>query len=201
MLAASIGLGGCLYDPDHRCGPAMTFSEATLTCVCDANAIPATGGCKRCADDEVATGGKCGCAYGQIKNADDVCVTTTGLGAPCDTMTAPCGDATYSRCVVKGTGTRGTCTNSCSTNNDCSATYTCATWETSPYCRTFEGAGTRCSSAADCTGDAKYCDTFMTHVCLVSGCSLSAQDCPRGTRCCDFSRFGAGTLCAGGCPP
>jgi hypothetical protein len=72
-------------------------------------------------------------------------------------------------------------------------------WEAHPSGRCFEGPGQSCTGPADCTGDARYCDTFMTHVCIVQGCSLTMHDCPRGTMCCDFSRFGAGTLCTGGC--
>jgi hypothetical protein len=40
----------------------------------------------------------------------------------------------------------------------------------------------------------------MTHTCIVAGCSLTANECPRGTMCCDLSRFGLGTLCGAACP-
>jgi hypothetical protein len=40
----------------------------------------------------------------------------------------------------------------------------------------------------------------MTHTCIVAGCSLSANECPRGTMCCDLSQFGLGTLCGAACP-
>jgi hypothetical protein len=201
LTAALIGsiTGACLYDPDQRCGPLMSFSEAAQVCVCDGNAIAVAGGCQRCADDEVASGGKCACPDGSTKNADNLCVMVTGLGDACDTVTAPCNDATYSRCAVRDSGTAGTCTKSCASNNDCDAAYTCATWEADPYCRTFEGFGDSCAGPADCTGDAKYCDSFVSHRCLVNDCSLTANDCPRGTMCCDFSGYGIGNLCVEAC--
>jgi hypothetical protein len=201
LIAAWIGsvAGACVYDPDRRCGPAMTFNETAQACLCESSAIPVAGGCQRCADDEVATGGKCTCPAGQTKSAENLCVTVAGLGDACDTVTAPCNDTTYSRCAVRGAGTAGTCTKLCSTDNDCDATYTCATWEPEPYCRTFEGAGATCAGPADCTGDATYCDSFVSHQCIVAGCSLTANDCPRGNTCCDFSQYGIGTLCVEAC--
>lgn len=178
----------------------MMYNEDTQVCVCEGNAIAVTGGCRACADDEIASGGKCACPVGQAKGADNLCVTVQGLGFPCDTQSAPCTDPVYSYCAADDGGTSGRCTRACATSTDCDDTYTCATWEAQPYCRTFEGAGASCSGPSDCTGDARYCDTFMTHQCLVQGCSLTLNDCPRGTMCCNFARFGLGTLCAGGCP-
>jgi hypothetical protein len=191
--------GGCLYDPDRRCGPAMTYLEAAETCVCNPDAIPVPGGCQACAADEVASGGKCACPAGQTKNAQGACATVTGLGDACDTASAPCTDAMYSFCATKSSGTAGTCTRTCSSTADCDAAYTCATWDAHPHCRTFEGLGDTCTAPADCTGDARFCDTFQTHTCIVAGCSLTTNDCPRDQTCCDFSGFGLGTLCAGAC--
>ncbi|HEY0476564.1 MAG TPA: hypothetical protein VGD37_03520 [Kofleriaceae bacterium] len=201
VLAALIALvaTACLYDPGQRCGPAMKYEEASNTCVCD-NAIPAAGGCQPCAPDEVVVNGTCGCAAGMSKNAANVCIAVSGLGDACDTTSSPCNSAMYSYCATRGSPTVGTCTRTCGTNNDCDSAYTCATWETQPYCRTFENFGAMCSSSSDCQdGDAKFCDTFVSHRCAVQGCSLTKNDCPRGTMCCDFSGYGLGTLCAGAC--
>jgi hypothetical protein len=196
---AVVAVGSCVYDSSQRCGPAMTFVEATNACVCDSNAIAVVGGCQPCAADEVPAGGTCACAAGQTKSADNVCVTVAGLGDPCDTATSPCTDAKYSYCAVHGTGTAGICTKACASNTDCDAAYTCATWEAHPSCRTFAGVGASCTATTDCVGDANFCDTFVTHTCAISGCSLTANDCPRGTLCCDFSGYGLGHLCAGAC--
>jgi hypothetical protein len=177
----------------------MTYAEAAKACVCDSNAVAVPGGCQVCAADEVPVSGKCDCAAGQTKNADHVCVTVAGLGDACDTGTSSCTSAQYSYCAASGAGTAGTCTNQCTTDNDCDSSYTCADWKSPAYCRTFTGVGDACASSADCTRDAKYCDTFQTHTCVVSNCSLTDNDCPRGSMCCDFSAFGLGTLCAGAC--
>lgn len=200
LLAALTVLfvGACIYDPDQRCGPAMTLLE-DFGCVCAANAIAIPGGCQACAADEVVVGGQCACPAGQRKNPAGVCTPIAGLGAPCDTVTAPCQDATYSYCDTRGGGTAGTCTSWCTSDGDCGAAYTCAMWMAQPYCRTFEGAGKSCSSAADCGGDATYCDTRYTDSCHVAGCSVTANDCPRGNVCCDYTAYGIGTLCGPVC--
>jgi hypothetical protein len=200
-LGALLGLaaGACVYDGGQRCGPAMVFVETINTCVCGANAVAVVGGCEACPADEVPVGGTCGCAAGQTKNADHVCVVVAGFGDPCDTASSPCSGTTYSYCAVHGTGTAGSCTKTCTNNTDCDSAYTCATWDAQPSCRTFSGIGAACTVSSDCGGDANFCDTFVSHSCGIAGCSLTADDCPRGTLCCDFSGYGLGNLCAGTC--
>jgi hypothetical protein len=196
-LAALAGLvaGACVYDAGQRCGPAMMFVEAANACVCDSNAIAVAGGCQPCAADEVPAAGTCACPAGQTKSANNVCVAVSGFGLACDTATAPCADATYSYCAAAGAGTAGTCTKACASNTDCDTVYTCATWGPHPYCRTFAGVGVTCTSSADCVGDAKFCETFQTHSCVVAACSLTANDCPRGSRCVDYSGYGLPNIC------
>ena len=185
----ALAISACLYNPDQRCGPAMHFVEAANACACDSNAVAVPGGCKRCASDEVATTAGCACAAGQTKNDSNVCVTVAGLGDACDTVTAPCNDTTYSYCATKGASTAGTCTKSCTASTDCASAYTCATWEAHPYCRTFSDVGKACAGQGDCTGDANMCDTFQSHTCIVSGCDLVKNDCPRGQTCTDFPSY------------
>ena len=199
MAVAMLALGACVYDASQRCGAAMTFVEAANSCVCIPGAVAVRGGCQACAADEVAVDGKCGCAAGQTKSTAGVCVTVAGLGDPCDADAAPCTDATYSYCAMRAGETTGTCTKRCAANADCDGAYTCATWDAEPACKRFEGVGEACTSAADCTGDANFCDTLQTHSCGIAGCSLTENNCPRGTMCCDFSAYGLGTLCAGAC--
>lgn len=194
-----LGLGACLYDPGERCGPVMLYVAASFSCVCEPGAIAVSGGCQRCAADEVVSNGQCVCPTGQTKNASNVCAVVSGLGDACDTADAPCNSATYSFCAATGSGTAGTCTKTCTTNTDCDGAYTCTTWEAQPLCRAFVGVGAPCTMTTDCVGDANYCDAFQTHSCMIQGCSLTANDCPRGLTCCDFSRFHAGNLCAGAC--
>jgi hypothetical protein len=196
---AVLAMTACVYDSAQRCGSAMTFVEASNSCVCNPGAVAVAGGCQLCASDEVAADGKCACAAGKTKSAEDVCVTVAGLGDPCDASGAPCTDATYSYCAMRSGAAEGVCTKRCAANADCDAAYTCATWDAEPACRTFEGVGNACASPADCTGDANFCDTIQTHSCGIAGCSLTDNNCPRGSTCCDFSAYGLGTLCAGAC--
>jgi hypothetical protein len=89
---AGLAVGACVYDPDHRCGPAMIFLEVAHACVCDDHAVAVLGGCRPCAADEVVVAGKCACPAGETKGDDGVCAVVAGLGEGCDTASAPCGD-------------------------------------------------------------------------------------------------------------
>jgi hypothetical protein len=200
LALTGAALSACIEDAD-RCGPNMSYVADTNTCVCVENAIATSGGCTPCADDEVASGTTCGCPTGMAKNESNVCTLVAGLGDACD-ETTPCIDATYSYCApATGGVTAGTCTKTCATDDDCGATFTCATWEAQPYCREFSGVGASCSAQGDCADfDAQACDTVQSHACVIAGCSLDDNNCPRGTECCDLSAFGAGTICMGACP-
>jgi hypothetical protein len=197
-VLTSLAAASCVYDSDRRCGPAMIYVAAANACVCEDHAMQVPGGCQRCGDDEVVVGSACGCAAGMTKNAAHVCVAVAGLGDPCD-ADAPCTDAIYSFCAAPAGSAVGTCTKTCTSDTDCEAAYTCTTWEDHPYCKEFHGIGTSCSAPTDCTGDANFCDSFVSHTCIIAGCSLADSDCSRGTMCCDYSGYGLGTLCTPSC--
>jgi hypothetical protein len=187
----------CVYDASERCGPNMTYDPTLQACLCADNAIVDKLGCTPCPADEVVIAGACGCAPGSAKNADNVCERITGLGDACETG-ADCTNPAYAYCAPGVAGS--SCTSTCTDNAGCGDAYTCATWETQPYCREFVGLGTPCATSDDCAGtDATFCDTYQSHTCIVAGCSLDHGACPRGTMCCDFSQYGLGTLCAGAC--
>jgi len=192
--------GGCVYNSNERCGPAMRLDATLDVCVCDDNAVITGLGCTPCAADEIVVAGACACPSGSAKNAVNTCEIVRGLGDACATS-SECTNATYGYCAPATAGsTANTCTSTCITDVDCGATYTCATWEARPYCRAFSGLAKSCSSQADCAGtDATFCESTQTHRCMVAGCSLTTDDCPRDTTCCDFSSYGLGTLCAGAC--
>ena len=194
----SVANTACIYDSSDRCGTAMKFNEAANACVCADNAIPVIGGCQACPTGQIVTGGKCGCPTGETLDANNQCATVAGLGEAC-TTSADCKTAPYTDCAPDTATGAKSCTKACTANADCDGAYTCATWEAAPYCRQFTSYGDSCASSADCTGDASYCDTFTTHKCDVQNCSLTENDCPRDTMCCDFSSFGLGTLCAESC--
>lgn len=192
---------GCVSLHPEQCGEYMLFDAERRLCVCTENAIAVSGGCQPCATDEVVVGNACACPPRQAKNEANLCATVAGLGDSCS-ASMPCSDATYGFCAPSTAGvTSGTCTQQCATNDDCQPAYTCATWEGVPYCREFSGLGNACVEEADCAGlDARVCDTSATQACVVAGCSVAENDCPRGSTCCDLSAFGAGTLCMGDCP-
>lgn len=193
-------LASACFDDADRCGPSMSYDAARAECLCAPNAIAVEGGCQACADDEVVVAGACACAAGEAKNADGRCAAVTGLGDACGAA-QPCTDTVYAYCAPATAGaTSATCTKRCTQDADCGAAYTCAIWEPEPYCRAFAGLGDPCSAQSECTGDAKLCDTVQSHECLVGGCSLTANDCPRDTQCCDLSVYGAGNVCMPGCP-
>lgn len=55
------------------------------------------------------------------------------------------------------------------------------------------GLGASCSSNADCAAfDATFCDSFMSHSCLVEKCATGENACPGGWACCDFSALLSG---------
>lgn len=189
-------LAGCLSDPGTTCGPLMHYASDLGVCVCDDHAIAVGGGCEVCAEDEIVVGDTCGCAPGQLKDGQGVCAQALGLGSPCDVASA-CTNATYNYCAVRGAS--GACTSRCAVDAECPASYVCADWEAIPSCRTFTGYGATCAGPSECASyDASFC--AQGH-CVVQGCTVGTDDCPRDTACCDFSTYGLGTLCvpAGAC--
>jgi hypothetical protein len=120
-----------------------------------------------------------------------VCAALPGLGDSCD-GDHPCIDATYDMCAETSIGAF-TCTRGCATDDDCPGAYTCADWEAEPYCREFTGVGTACTTSDDCAGlDADFC---IQGYCVIDGCTVGVDECPRGMACCDLSAYGIGTLC------
>ncbi len=198
MVACAIAsvLAGCLYEPGNTCGPYMRYEIALGVCVCNDDAIAVGGGCTPCASDEVVVGLTCACPAGETKNVDNRCAEVPGLGAACQAA-GECTEAPHDFCAVRDG--IGSCTSQCAVDTDCPDSYVCADWEPVPYCRTYTGYGATCTTT-ECAGyDASLC--IQGH-CVVQGCTLDVNDCPRDTACCDFSTFGIGTLCvpAGSCP-
>jgi hypothetical protein len=185
-------LGGCVYDPDsNACDTNMHYERALGVCVCNADAVAQAGGCKTCAPDEVVVGPACACAAGETKNSANLCAPVPGLGSTC-TTTSSCTEAPYDYCAVRDG--IGSCTKKCAIDTDCPDSYVCADWEPIPSCRTYTGYGATCTAADGCASyDANFC---ISGHCVVHGCTVGVDDCPRDTKCCDFSSFGIGTLCA-----
>jgi hypothetical protein len=194
-LFALLGVlpGGCVYDSSNRCGPHQVLYGDANRCVCDSNSVTTATGCTACGEHEVPSPGGCTCEAGYAKpSADEACAPVPmGLGSPCS-PSMPCTDPTFDHCAT-GLDGSGYCTQTgCAANEDCAAGYACDTSGSPSYCqRPPVGAGTPCTSDADCAGtEATYCDTFVQHACLVQGCSVSPNNCFSGTECCDLSSLG-----------
>jgi hypothetical protein len=189
-------LAGCVYESSNTCGPNMRYESAVGVCVCNDDAIADGGGCTACAADEVVVGSTCACPAGETKNADHRCAVVPGLGTAC-AESEDCTEQPYDFCASRD-GT-GSCTNRCVVDTDCPASYVCADWEPVAYCRIYTGYGATCATDECASYDASFC--IQGH-CAVQGCTLGVDDCPRDTKCCDFSSYGLGTMCApaGSCP-
>ncbi|HEU4581272.1 MAG TPA: hypothetical protein VFS67_23600 [Polyangiaceae bacterium] len=50
------------------------------------------------------------------------------------------------------------------------------------------GSGKACTSDADCEGQAaSYCESFVSHSCLVPDCTVTPDNCHSGFECCSFA--------------
>jgi hypothetical protein len=194
LAALLAGAVGCVYDPNHRCDDYEVLSADGRQCVCMPGAAMTAHGCTLCGANEVAGNGTCDCVAGYSRPAPGLACqqVPSAQGAACDTLSAPCTDPTYTTCHVTN-GTAGYCTNvGCTTSAECPNGYACAVDAQPPYCRRPPvGAGRACQTSADCaSSEATYCDSFMTHQCLVQGCALAPDNCFAGTVCCDLTSFG-----------
>jgi hypothetical protein len=183
---------GCVLDSDDRCGERQVLWENDMRCVCEEGTAYTPEGCVPCGANEIASAAGCACAPGFGRPAPELACEELppGIGAPCATP-AECLDPTYPYCQVGASG--GYCTTAnCTTSADCTGGYTCNLGATPTHCqRPPLGAGTPCTSPADCAGtDAIFCDTFVTGTCLVQDCSLAPDNCYMGSECCDLSNVG-----------
>jgi hypothetical protein len=207
--ACALLLVACVYDPDQRCDGGQVLYESDFPrCICAPGSAATAEGCVPCADNEVAAATGCDCAEGFARPSDGATCEAVpmGQGVACDEASAACVDPDYNHCQIVS-GTSGYCTNTgCTGASDCAGGYACDTTASPSFCRRPPlGAGQSCSADSDCAGtEASYCDTFVTHTCLVVGCSLAPDNCFAGTECCDLSAFGVPRpLCVaqGACAP
>lgn len=180
---------GCVYDAAHRCGPHQVPIEND-SCQCEEDYVPGTSGCVPCAENERSSNGECVCVAGYARAAaSEACEPIPAeLGAPC-TTDADCAAGKYSTCHL--TGDAGYCTNACTESSDCDGGYKCHVDGEDGYCRRPPlGYGDSCHSDDDCSGgEATYCETIQSNLCLVP-CSAGHTDvCFEGEVCCDFVLF------------
>ncbi len=204
LLAAS-----CIYDPDHRCGPNQHVSNGTA-CACDDGLVLSGQNCVPCPENELWQSGVCVCREGFTRDtaADGggACVMG-GAGTSCDPAAeaSACTEEPFTTCRDRGAGV-GYCTSTCAADTDCPRGFVCDTAASPATCKSAAvGQGDPCKTDADCVGkDANYCESTLTHVCIVVGCSIeSPLSCSEGFSCCDVHSLGlALTLCVpeGQCP-
>jgi hypothetical protein len=183
-----------------RCGTHEVSSSLGCTCEPGYGRVDATVACTACGENEVTgVDGACACATGYSRPTPDAACTPApaGIGIDCSS-TNPCADSTYSYCQPAGANGGYCTTRDCATTADCAGGYMCELSGTPSYCRRPPlGAGLTCSLDSDCAGtEATYCDTYVTHTCLVQGCTLTPDNCFTGSECCDLTSFGIATpLC------
>jgi hypothetical protein len=192
-LAVVAGIaGGCIYDDDERCGPHMVVSEVDA-CVCEAGYVLVGKECITCPEHERAQGGGCVCEDGYERLGEDAaCTVLPDSGAGADCADAACTDPVFSYCAEAPNADRYCTSRGCVTTADCPDTYACAKSAQGSFCqRTPRGMTSPCESDDDCAGyEANFCETLLSHSCLVQGCSLSQNDCFEGWECCDVTSYG-----------
>lgn len=198
---------GCGFDPDNRCSRDQLFNDEINVCYCPSGTISVDGACKACRANEKVSNQQCVCVEGSQRDANGGCtISEPGLAEPCVPGQPPtCSNPAYPTCTASSAG-GGYCTSSgCTTNSNCPAGFTCATWASPSFCmRPATGLGKACVAQNDCVSqEASYCETQAAKACLVSGCDLAINNCQTGFVCCDVSSYGiALNLCApiGLCP-
>jgi hypothetical protein len=192
LTSTLLGLGvpGCVYDPDDRCGE-LQHEIDNDRCVCDAGYVPSDTGCVPCGDHEVEKNGACECVPGFARPAEGATCEEipAELGIACDDSTPCLEGGKYPLCHVTEDAA-GYCTSTCTDDGDCGGGYRCQADGEAGFCRRPPvGFGDDCDSDADCTGEATFCETIQSHVCLVRCSAGKTAGCFVGDVCCDYSLF------------
>ena len=190
-FAAAIA-GGCIVDEDDRCGPHMVVSDIDA-CVCEAGYVLVNKQCITCPEHERVQGAGCVCDDGYERLAEGASCTvqpTSGPGSDC--AAAACADPDFPYCTKAPNDDQYCTSQGCSSSADCPETYACAASAAGSFCqRTPKGMASPCEVDDDCQGyEATFCETLISHSCLVQGCSLSQNDCFQGWECCDVTSYG-----------
>lgn len=195
LLWSAVLLGvtpaGCVYDADERCGPHQEPIDKDR-CICEMGYVPGPAGCVPCGEHEVASNGECVCVDDYARAGDGAACEPipAALGAACDTVSTPCAEGPYSSCHVTD-GSSGYCSNDCSSDDDCDGGYRCHREGADGFCRRPPlGYGQSCKSQDDCAeGEATYCETLQSNVCLVPCAAGHTDVCFEGEVCCNFGVF------------
>jgi hypothetical protein len=187
----SVALSACVYDGDQRCGPHQQLIDKDR-CICEKDYVPGASGCVPCGALESAVNGECVCVKGYARPEDGAACEPipAALGAACDTEGAPCAAGPYPLCHVTE-GTSGYCTNACNAGEACTGGYKCHEDGADSYCRRPPvGHGDTCASSDDCAGgEATFCETIQSNLCLVPCAAGKTDVCFEDELCCNFGIF------------
>ena len=191
VVVAAI-VGGCIYDADERCGPHMLVS-AIDACICEEGYVLVGKECITCPEHERVQGSGCVCDAGYERLADGAaCTVVPDSGPGADCAAASCRDAAFPVCIEAPNQDRYCSSRGCEGSTDCPEGFACAASAEGSFCqRSPKGMTSPCETDDDCQGyEATFCETLISHSCLVQGCSLSQNDCFEGWECCDVTSYG-----------
>jgi hypothetical protein len=184
-------LAGCIVDKDDRCDEGQVYVESngliSAMCLCETGSVPDPDGvgCVGCGRHETVVNGKCACEAGYTQASQGAACEKAAIGAACTDKDA-CSEA-FPLCAEDGE--ERYCSAEDCTATSCPAGFACERLESASFCKKLPaGLGASCMSDADCAnGDAKLCDTQMTHACILTGCANGDVECPGYYGCCDLN--------------
>ena len=195
MIVASGLFGGCLYDPDERCGEHQVL-EADA-CQCIETAVLIGNQCVPCEKDKVPGEAECVCDEGFVTSATGECLSpngTEGQGEVC-TDDSDCVETGAATCVTDAVGSYCTVTG-CESYEDCLDGYACDLDGDESFCaRAPTGLDETCGSTDDCSEfEASYCETALEKKCKVE-CKNDPGVCHGDWVCCDYTALIGAALC------
>lgn len=196
LFTSFVGLvSGCLVgEGDERCDPNQRLQDQTCQCI-EGTVLAEDGyGCMPCGQHAMADQGECVCMDGYARtDPEGPCMEAPdALGAPCTPETTECPEE-FPMCVTEGG--ESYCSVTCQSSEECPGGFACEAHEGDRICtRPPSGQLASCEAQEDCAAfEASYCST-STGTCVVPDCS-STSPCHGDFACCDFTQYGAPTLC------
>lgn len=202
VLIATAFLASCIIDKDKsdRCSEGQVYVEETLggidsaECLCAPGSMPNPSGvgCIGCGEHQSVMNGKCACDVGYSAASDGGVCEKVAIGAACGGA-SDCSEP-FAYCAQDGDDHY--CSADSCDESSCPTGFACQPkdGDTPSYCKKLpKGLGASCMSSEDCaSGEAKFCDTTMTHSCILTGCASGDVKCPGYYGCCDLNSLVAG---------
>jgi hypothetical protein len=190
LLAVAL-LASCIVDEDRRCDEGQIYIEnsglISAMCLCAPGTIPDSDGvgCIKCGKHETVMNGKCACESGYTQASEGSACEKAAIGAECSDS-ASCSEP-FPYCAADGD--EHYCSAEDCTATSCPSGFACEKTDSASFCKKLpKGLGASCMSNDDCAdGAAKFCDTQMTHACILTGCANGDVKCPGFYGCCDLN--------------